>query len=142
MLSEHSCAVGEGSFGFHPNPIFQLLSLTLERLRLSQSPSKRARPGPGGSALWCPSLSSCFSTPASRWAQGFSLLAHSSNKNFWASYQPLSHLLLLSFNDTFVETDPIFTIIVYIKCFYELCYRVQEGQWDGVCFYEELFSVL
>lgn len=42
LLSEHSCVVGEGSFGFHPSPIFQLLSLTLERLWLSQSPSNRA----------------------------------------------------------------------------------------------------
>ena len=57
-------------------------------------------------------------------------------------YQPLSHLLFPSFNDSFAETDPIFKIIVYIKCFYEFCFHVQEGQWDGVCFYEEFFSLL
>lgn len=68
LLSEHSCVVGEGSFGFHPNPIFQLLSLTLERLWLSQSPSNRIPAGPGGTVVSCfllgsGILSSCWFKP-------------------------------------------------------------------------------
>lgn len=57
-------------------------------------------------------------------------------------YQTLSHLLLPSFNDSFVETDPIFKMIAYIRCFCEFSFHVQEGQWGGVCLCEEFFSLL
>ncbi|KAI4586040.1 hypothetical protein MJG53_003827 [Ovis ammon polii x Ovis aries] len=66
------------------------------------------------------------------------------NKKFWTltMYQPLPRLLLPSFNDSFVEKDPIFKMIAYIRCFCEFGFHVQEGQWGGVCLCEEFFSLL
>ncbi|KAI4545772.1 hypothetical protein MG293_002327 [Ovis ammon polii] len=67
-----------------------------------------------------------------------------SNKKFWTltMYQPLPRLLLPSFSDSFVETDPIFKTIAYIRCFCEFGFHVQEGQWGGVCLCEEFFLLL
>ncbi|KAI4576035.1 hypothetical protein MJT46_001870 [Ovis ammon polii x Ovis aries] len=66
------------------------------------------------------------------------------NKKFWTltMYQPLPRLLLPSFSDSFVETDPIFKTIAYIRCFCEFGFHVQEGQWGGVCLCEEFFLLL
>lgn len=148
MSSEHSCVVDEGRFGFYRNPIFSFRPSPWSVFGCpSRSPTAPGpRPGPGGlSPSWCLSLflflAICFS-PGPGFSRPSSCLF--SNKKFWTltMYQPLPRLLLPSFNDSFVETDPIFKMIAYIWCFCEFGFHVQEGQWGGVCLCEEFFSLL